>query len=186
MVKKTVDVQSQTPEELQVLIKEAQERIEHLRVEEKAAKERSISEAVGKAGAEFEQKFGVFLSKRKQDASYTEKINEFLTKRAEVRKYLVDEYKPVRDTLVSAGAKEEYLADVIGEAPKAPSAKAAGTGTKAKRTSVVYPDGSKHTWVEFSKLQGFTDDQLEGNSAKRVYLGKNKELPSGYSEVEVT
>lgn len=183
MAKRTESVQ--TPEEIQALIKELEAKKVQLLADEKAAKERSISEAVGKAGSEFEQKFGTYLQKRKHVAQTVEKITAMRAGLNEDIKYLSDQYKVVRDTLVSAGAKEEYLADVIGEAPKAPTAKAAGTGgTKAKRTSVVYPDGSKHTWVEFSKTQGFTDEQLEGNSAKRVYLGKNQTLPSGYSEVE--
>lgn len=180
MVKKTNIENNQTPEELAALIAELEEKRNKAVSDMKAARQKSVSDAVGKAGADFELKFGEYLTRQKQ-------VEEARKSLAENVKFLNDKYKEIRDQLVAAGAKEEYLGDVIGQPPSAGKVKAAGTGTgtKAKRTHVVYPDGTSHTWVDFCLAQGYTKDQLEGNSAKRVYLGKNQTLPSGYSEVEV-
>ncbi len=186
MVKPKIE-SAQTPEELQALIKEALERIEKLKVEEKESKQRAIAEAVGRAGADFEQKYGQYIAHKNRDNEIAGKMVKLLSERAEIKQYLVDQRKPILDTLVGLGVKEEYVQEALGEAPKAPAAKAAGVaGERAPRTHIVAPDGKSMTWWQMVESKGHSKGDLKKGSAHAFYLAKYKTLPEGYSEVEST
>ena len=126
-----------------------------LMAEIKSAKLKSISQAVGAAGGDFEKIFQLFQTHKN---AATQKENQISKLREDIKKdleYVHDQYKNVRDTLVGLKVKEEYLAEFIGEPPAAYVAKVAGSGAGKTRTALLI-DGVKMSSVEASKKYGIT------------------------------
>lgn len=144
----------------------------------KTVKTAAIDAAVKKAGVGIQKDFKEY----KSDKESVEELKKTLNEKLES---MSSKYKAIKDALMQTGVKESYIDEFMGVAPKAKAVKAAGTGTgtdRAKRTAVVYPDGSKHTWTELALSQGMTEAELTGTSAHREFMAKFKKLPAGYKE----
>lgn len=168
-----------TPEEIMKEIEKLKKDYEKAEVELKEARRASVTEAVRKAGADFEEVFKVYLNKRRSAAAKQEQIDKLRTELSADTQYLKEQYKNMRDTLVGAGAKEEFLPDVIGEPPAVKAAKAEGTtgGTK-KRTKAKLADGTTLSWSEL--LEKHKIPHKDGNSAHREWdaaVAANANLP---------
>jgi hypothetical protein len=83
----------------------------------KANRIKSVEEAVGKAGNDFEEKFKIFMNHRRSSVNKQNQINKLTTDLNSDLSYIKDQYIVIRDTLVSNGAKQEYLIELIGEQP---------------------------------------------------------------------
>ncbi len=143
-----------SPEEIMKEIDRLKKEYEKAEVELKESRRASVTEAVRKAGADFEEKFKLYLTKRKDASSKQEQVDKLRADISADMTYLNDQYKIMRDTLVVSGAKEEYLVDVLGEPPKAKAAPAAGASTTGKVRTAIVIDGVKMTAVEVSKKYG--------------------------------
>ncbi len=111
----------------------------------KANRKKSVEEAVRKAGSDFEEKFKIFMNHRQSSINKQNQINKLTTDLNSDLSYIKDQYIVIRDTLVSNGAKQEYLIDIIGEQPVIKTV-SKSNGEK-KRTKAKLPDGSVMNWV---------------------------------------
>ncbi len=145
------NTKAKSPEEIMKEIEKLKRQYEQAETELRESKKASVTEAVRKAGADFEEVFNKYLGKRKAVHAKEEQAAKLKVDIQSDLQYLKDQYKFVRDTLVGEGAKEEYLSELIGEAPTVKVVAATGTGTSSKRTKWVLPDGSTMSSVEVSK-----------------------------------
>ncbi len=167
-----------SPEEIMKEIEKLKKQYEQAEVELKESRRASVTEAVRKAGVDFEEKFKVYLSKRKNVHAKEEQAAKIKAEIQSDLQYLKDQYKFIRDMLVGEGAKEEYLIDVLGEPPTVKAAAVAGTGVGKKRTKAKMADGSTSTWNDLLTKHGIT--HKEGNSAHREWdaaVAANANLP---------
>lgn len=173
--------QGKSPEDIMKEIDRLKKEYEKAEVELKEARVASVTEAVRKASTaenEFQDKFKIFLDKRRSVATKQEQVDKLRTAISADMTYLKDQYKIMRDTLVGAGAKEEYLVDVLGEPPVVKAVSSAGTGTGKKRTKAKLPDGTTLSWSDLLEKQGIP--HKEGNSAHREWdaaVASNPNLP---------
>lgn len=142
-----------SPEDIMKEIERLKKEYEKAEVELKDSKRASVTEAVRKAGVDFEEKFKIYISKRKTVFSKQKQLDEIKAEIQSDLQYLKDQHPIMRDTLVGAGAKEEYLVEVLGEPPTVKAAVVAGT-TGRKRTKAKLPDGTLLTWVELIAKYG--------------------------------
>lgn len=156
-----------TPEEIQAEINRLIAEQKKLEAEAVEARRDNIAEAVRKAGADAEEKYKQYIAKRQIVADRNQKIAKLQTEVNEALSYLKDQYKGIRDTLVGAGAKEEYIAEFIGEPPAVKVAKAAGTTGEKRRTEAKLPDGTRKSWMEM--LEDKKIAHKDGNSAYREW-----------------
>jgi hypothetical protein len=173
------NVKPKSPEEIMKEIEKLKKQYELAEVELKESRRASVTEAVRKAGVDFEEKFKVYLSKRKNVHAKEEQAAKI---KAEIQgdlQYLKDQYKFIRDMLVGEGAKEEYLIDVLGEPPTVKAATTTGTGVGKKRTKAKLADGTTSTWNDLLTKHGIV--HKEGNSAHREWdaaKAANPNLPA--------
>lgn len=176
-------IKGKSPEEILAEIEKLKKDYEQAEVALKESKKQVISEAVAKAAqmnpeADFEGKFKTFLTKRKSVDDRTKQIEKL---RAEINtdlQYIKDQYKPLRDSLVGAGAKEEYLVDVLGTAPTVKAEKTTSGGEGKKRTKAKLNDGTTLSWTELLEKNGIS--HKDGNSAHREWdeaVKANPNLP---------
>jgi seryl-tRNA synthetase len=168
---------AKSPEEIMKEIERLKKEYEKAEVELKESRRASVTEAVRKAGPDFEEKFKVYLGKRKTVHTKQEQVDKMRGEIQSDLQYLKDQYKFIRDMLVGEGAKEEYLVDVLGEPPTVKAAAVPGTGTK-KRTKAKLPDGTTSTWNDLLTKHGIV--HKEGNSAHREWdaaVAANPNLP---------
>lgn len=173
------NIKPKSPEEIMKEIEKLKKQYELAEVELKESRRASVTEAVRKAGVDFEEKFKVYLSKRKNVHAKEEQAAKIKAEIQSDLQYLKDQYKFIRDMLVSEGAKEEYLVDVLGEPPTVKAATvAAGTGVGKKRTKAKMADGTTSTWNDLLTKHGIA--HKEGNSAHREWdaaVAANSNLP---------
>ncbi len=139
-----------TPEEalekLEQEAKEIESRKAKIFEEIKANRKKSVEEAIGKAGSDFEEKFKIFMNHRQSSINKQNQINKLTADLNSDLSYIKDQYNIMKDTLVSNGANQEYLTDIIGEQPAVKTV-SKSNGEK-KRTKAKLPDGSVMSWVD--------------------------------------
>ncbi len=175
MAKQSVE---KTPEEaLEKLEQEAKD-IEARRAkifeEIKANRKKSIEEAVRKAGSDFEEKFKIFMNHRQSAINKQNQINKLTADLNSDLSYIKDQYNVMRDTLVSNGAKQEYLVDIIGEQPVVKTV-SKSNGEK-KRTKAKLPDGSIMNWVDLCNK--YSIPTKEGANQRLTWFAAAKDNPS--------
>ena len=147
------NVKPKSPEEIMKEIEKLKRQYEAAETELKESRRASVTDAVAKAGAEFAEKFKVYLAKRKNVHAKEEQAAKIKAEIQSDLQYLKDQYSFMVTTLVGEGAKQEYLVDVLGEPP---TVKAAAVGTTGKVRTAIMIDGVKMTAVEVSKKYGIT------------------------------
>ena len=140
----------------------------------KANRKKSVEEAVRKAGSDFEEKFKIFMNHRQSSINKQNQINKLIADLNLDLSYIKDQYNVIRDTLVSNGAKQEYLIDIIGEQPAIKTA-SRSTGEK-KRTKAKLPDGSIMSWVELCNK--YNIPTKEGANQRLTWFSATKENSS--------
>lgn len=140
----------------------------------KANRIKSVEEAVGKAGSDFEEQFKTFMNHRRSSINKQNQINKLTTDLNSDLSYIKDQYIAIRDTLVSNGAKQEYLIDIIGEQPAVKTV-SKSNGEK-KRTKAKLPDGSVMNWVDLCNK--YSIPTKEGANQRLTWFAAAKENPS--------
>ena len=145
------NVKPKSPEEIMKEIEKLKRQYEAAEVELKESRRASVTDAVTKAGAEFAEKFKIYLAKRKNVHAKEEQAAKIKAEIQSDLQYLKDQYTFMVNTLVGEGAKQEYLVDVLGEPPAVKVVTASTTGKV--RTAIVI-DGVKMTSIEASNKYG--------------------------------
>ncbi len=154
--------------------KEIESRKAKIFEEIKANRKKSVEEAVGKAGSDFEEKFKIFMNHRQSSINKQNQINKLTTDLNSDLSYIKDQYNVIRDTLVSNGAKQEYLIDIIGEQPAVKTV-SKSNGEK-KRTKAKLPDGSVMNWVDLCNK--YSIPTKEGANQRLTWFAAAKDNPS--------
>lgn len=169
-----------TPEEILKEIEKLKSAYAEAEQSLKEAKRESISQAVAKAGADFEERYKVYINKRNNITTKQAQIDKLRGEIQADMQHVRDQYKIVRDTLVGAGAKEEYLTEFLGEPPAEKAVKTAPSGTTGTkvRTRAKLPDGTTLSWTELLSKHGIA--HKDGQSAHREWdaaVAANPNLP---------
>ncbi len=174
MVKSVEKAPEEALKQLEQEAKEIESRKAKIFEEIKANRKKSVEEAVRKAGSDFEEKFKIFMNHRQSAINKQNQINKLTADLNSDLSYIKDQYNVMRDTLVSNGAKQEYLTDMIGEQP-AIKAVSRSTGEK-KRTKAKLPDGSIMSWVELCNK--YSIPTKEGANQRLTWFAAAKENSS--------
>ncbi len=167
-----------TPEEalekLEQDAKEIESRKAKIFEEIKANRKKSVEEAVGKAGSDFEEKFKIFMNHRQSSINKQNQINKLTVDLNSDLSYIKYQYNFMRDTLVGNGAKQEYLVDIIGEQTSVRTV-SKSNGEK-KRTKAKLPDGSIMSWVDLCNK--YSVPTKEGANQRLTWFAAAKDNPS--------
>lgn len=140
----------------------------------KANRKKSVEEAVEKAGSDFEEKFKIFMNHRQSSITKQNQINKLTADLNSDLSYIKDQYDIIKDTLVSNGAIQEYLIDIIGEQPAIKTV-SKSNGEK-KRTKAKLPDGSVMNWVDLCNK--YSVPTKGGANQRLTWFAAAKENPS--------
>ncbi len=174
MVKSVEKAPEEALKQLEQEAKEIESRKAKIFEEIKANRKKSVEEAVRKAGSDFEEKFKIFMNHRQSAINKQNQINKLTADLNSDLSYIKDQYNVMRDTLVSNGAKQEYLIDIIGEQPAVKTV-SKSNGEK-KRTKAKLPDGSVMNWVDLCNKYGI--QTKEGANQRLTWFAAAKDNPS--------
>ena len=174
MVKSVEKTPEEALKQLEQEAKEMESRKAKILEEIKANRKKSVEEAVGKAGSDFEENFKIFMNHRQSAINKQKQINKLTTDLNSDLSYIKDQYNIIRDTLVGNGAKQEYLIEIIGEQPTVKSV-SKSNGEK-KRTKAKLPDGSVMNWVDLCNKYGIPTK--EGANQRLTWFAAAKDNPS--------
>ena len=174
MVKSVEKTPEEALKQLEQEAKEIESRKAKIFEEIKANRKKSVEEAVGKAGSDFEDKFKIFMNHRQSSINKQNQINKLTTDLNLDLSYIKDQYNIIKDTLVSNGAKQEYLIDIIGEQPAVKTV-SKSNGEK-KRTKAKLPDGSVMNWVDLCNK--YSIPTKEGANQRLTWFAAAKDNPS--------
>lgn len=174
MVKSVEKAPEEALKQLEQEAKEIESRKAKIFEEIKANRKKSVEEAVRKAGSDFEEKFKIFMNHRQSAINKQNQINKLTADLNSDLSYIKDQYNVMRDTLVSNGAKQEYLVDIIGEQPVVKTV-SKSNGEK-KRTKAKLPDGSIMNWVDLCNK--YSIPTKEGANQRLTWFAAAKDNPS--------